>query len=84
MSGPGTGKSRMLDEMKGLLYEAAVRAKDQTLIDRMKKPYLFRVTFENGTQATGSLLNPDIPELDISYRMLYQLSTGNKIFWEFY
>ncbi|KAK1930433.1 hypothetical protein P3T76_014104 [Phytophthora citrophthora] len=80
MSGPGTGKSRMLDEMKGLLYEAAVRSKDQTLIDRMEKPYVFRVTFENGTQATGSLFNPAIPELDISYRMLYQFWTGGTTF----
>ncbi|KAK1947060.1 hypothetical protein P3T76_001070 [Phytophthora citrophthora] len=83
MSGPATGKSRMLDEMKGLMYEAAVRSEDQTLIDRMEKSYVFRVTFENGTQETGSLFNPDIPELNISYRMLYQLSSGSKRFGRF-
>ncbi|KAG1711953.1 hypothetical protein DVH05_009193 [Phytophthora capsici] len=83
LSGPGTGKSRMLDEMKGLLCEAAMRSEDQVLIDRMNSAYMFRVTFENGTPATGSLLNPDIPEYDISYRMLYQLSTGDKSFGSF-
>eukprot|EP00644_Phytophthora_capsici_P015162 jgi/Phyca11/575544/estExt2_Genewise1.C_PHYCAscaffold_750066 len=83
LSGPGTGKSRMLDEMKGLLCEAATRSEDQALIDRMNSAYMFRVTFENGTPAAGSLLNPEFPEYDISYRMLYQLSPRNKKFGSF-
>ncbi|KAG1688979.1 hypothetical protein DVH05_010248 [Phytophthora capsici] len=83
LSGPGTGKSRMLDEMKNLLCAAAIESKDQALVGRMKSAYMFRVTFENGTQATGSLLNRDIPEYDISYRMLYQLSTGEKPWGDF-
>ncbi|OQR89637.1 crinkler (CRN) domain-containing protein [Thraustotheca clavata] len=74
MSGPGTGKSRMLDEMKGLLCEAAVWSKNQALVKRMKSAYVFRVTFENGTAAVGSLLDGKNPEFDISYRMLYQLA----------
>ncbi|KAG9402538.1 hypothetical protein AC1031_007148 [Aphanomyces cochlioides] len=36
LSGPGTGKSRMQDEMKGLLCEAAVQSKNQALMKRME------------------------------------------------
>ncbi|GLE02973.1 hypothetical protein PINS_up011852 [Pythium insidiosum] len=74
LSGAGTGKSRMLDEMKDLLCRAATRSKNQALMDRMESAYVFRVTFENGTAATGSLLDPKNPDYDISYRMLYQLA----------
>eukprot|EP00644_Phytophthora_capsici_P018375 jgi/Phyca11/130142/e_gw1.91.72.1 len=83
LSGPGTGKSRMLDEMKNLLCAAAIESKDQALVGRMNSAYMFRVTFENGTPAAGSLLNPEFPEYDISYRMLYQLSTGEKPWGDF-
>ncbi|KAL3665701.1 hypothetical protein V7S43_009134 [Phytophthora oleae] len=41
----------------------------------MKSAYVFNVTFQNETSSTGSLLNRDHPEWDISFRMLYQLST---------
>jgi len=75
LSGPGTGKSRMLDEMQVLLCLAAEQSKKEDLMQRMKNAYVFHVSFENGTSATGKqLLNPEFPDFDISYRMLYQLS----------
>lgn len=64
----------MLDEMKGLLCRAATQSKNQALMDRMKSAYVFHVTFESGTSATGSLLDRDNPDFDVSYRMLYQLA----------
>ncbi|KAG7376546.1 hypothetical protein PHYPSEUDO_013157 [Phytophthora pseudosyringae] len=39
LSGPGTGKSRMLDEMQGLLCEAAELSDDRELASKMKKAY---------------------------------------------
>ncbi|KAG9411203.1 hypothetical protein AC1031_016841 [Aphanomyces cochlioides] len=78
LSGPGTGKSRMLDEMKSLLCKAAELAEDEELISRMKTAFEFRVTFENGTAAIGSLIDSANPEFDISYRMLYQLAKERK------
>jgi hypothetical protein len=74
LSGPGTGKSRMLDEMKGLLRTAAERSGNRELVSRMKKAYEFRVTFENGTSSLGPLLDEENPESDVSFRMLYQLA----------
>ncbi|KAG9402539.1 hypothetical protein AC1031_007149 [Aphanomyces cochlioides] len=62
----------MLDEMKGLLCEAAVRLKNQALVNRMESAYVFRVTFEDDSTNGGALLGN--PEFDISYRMLYQLA----------
>nr|ALV13261.1 CRN112c [Phytophthora sojae] len=78
LSGPGTGKSRMLDQMKGLMCAAAALSNNRKLKERMENAFVFSVTFENGTSATGSLLDRDNPEFDISYRMLYQLSKDKK------
>ncbi|KAE8971311.1 hypothetical protein PR003_g27972 [Phytophthora rubi] len=36
VGGPGTGKSRMLEEMKGLLCEAAKQSQQQELVERME------------------------------------------------
>jgi len=74
LSGPGTGKSRMLDEMKVLLYKAAEQSKNEDLMQRMRNAYVFHVTFENGTLANSELLDSKEAEFQVSYRMLYQLS----------
>ncbi|KAE9068544.1 hypothetical protein PF006_g29768, partial [Phytophthora fragariae] len=74
VGGTGTGKSRMLDEMKGLLCEAAKQSQQQDLVERMENTYVFRVTFEDETSSTGNLLDSDVPDFDVSYRMLYQLA----------
>ncbi|ETI35539.1 hypothetical protein F443_18128 [Phytophthora nicotianae P1569] len=78
LGGAGTGKSRTLDEMKGLLSAAAARSKNQALLDRMNSAYVFHVTFGNGTSPTGSLLDRDNPDYDVSYRMLYQLAKDRR------
>ncbi|KAE8984872.1 hypothetical protein PR003_g20167 [Phytophthora rubi] len=49
----------------------------------MKNAYVFRVTFENGTSSTGKLLDSDVPEFDVSYRMLYQLAKDRKPWMHF-
>jgi len=74
LGGLGTGKSRMLDEMKGLLCAAAEQSKKEDLMQRMRNAYVFHVTFENDSVSTGKLINSEVPDFDISYRMLYQLS----------
>nr|WNO07189.1 CRN effector protein [Phytophthora cinnamomi] len=81
LSGPGTGKSRMLDEMDGILLRAAELSGSQELVRRMQKVYIFHVTFENGTAAHGSLINPENPDYDVSYRMLYQLTKDRRTDW---
>ncbi|OWY98808.1 LOW QUALITY PROTEIN: Crinkler (CRN) [Phytophthora megakarya] len=53
-SGPGTGKSRMLDEMK-----------NQALIERMSSAYVFNVTLKNDTPTDGSVLDPQIPGFNV-------------------
>jgi len=68
------GKSRMLDEMKVLLCTTAEQSKTEDLMQRMRNAYVFHVTFENDSVLTGKLVNSKVPEFDISYQMLYQLS----------
>ncbi|KAL3670192.1 hypothetical protein V7S43_004507 [Phytophthora oleae] len=80
LSGQGTGKSRMLDEVKGLLCEAASQAENQEFLERMQNAYVFNVSFENDTAPVGSLWHPDDPRYGVSYRMLYQL-TKKKLNW---
>jgi len=68
------GKSRMLDEMKVLLCTTAEQSKTEDLMQRMRNAYVFHVTFESDSVLTGKLVNSKVPEFDISYQMLYQLS----------
>ncbi|KAK1941272.1 hypothetical protein P3T76_007138 [Phytophthora citrophthora] len=77
LSGPGTGKSRMLDEMPKLLREAAVQEEDPELLKRIQKAYVFNVTFENATAVSTAI---DNPTFEVCYRMLYQL-TKEKLDW---
>ncbi|KAF0703896.1 Aste57867_7477 [Aphanomyces stellatus] len=73
LSGCGTGKSRMLDEMKELFKLAANRATGEhksELQKRLSEAYVFKVNFENGT-----FYKNDFDEVhhEVSVRMLYQL-----------
>jgi len=45
VGGQGTGKSRMLEEMKVLLCAAAEQSKKEDLMQRMRNAYVFHVTF---------------------------------------
>ncbi|KAE9061779.1 hypothetical protein PF005_g30033, partial [Phytophthora fragariae] len=83
VGGRGTGKSRMLDEMKGLLCEAAKQSQQQELVERLENAYVFRVTFGGGTCTTGTLLDSGVPEFDVSYRMLYQLAKDRNEWTQF-
>lgn len=71
-SGPGTGKSRLLDEFQNLCLRALQKEKYEELYERLEKAYVFKVTFENGT--SYSKLRE--PSFEIGTRMLYQLSSS--------
>ncbi|EGZ28983.1 hypothetical protein PHYSODRAFT_469680, partial [Phytophthora sojae] len=73
LSGAGTGKSRMLDNMKSLLCGAAKLSKDEDLMARMESAYVFRITFADGPEQDSQLIDDIYGDLDISYRMIYQL-----------
>lgn len=71
-SGPGTGKSRLLDEFPGLCRAAS--ADDAVLAALLARAYVFKVSFENGTP-----FQPDAEAgLDgdtvVGTRMLWQLT----------
>ncbi|GMF34865.1 unnamed protein product [Phytophthora lilii] len=70
LSGPGTGKSRTLDEMQTLLKEAAKQANNQDLDQKMESACVFRMSFEYDTPVTKQLLDVESADLNISYRML--------------
>ncbi|KAF0685737.1 Aste57867_22416 [Aphanomyces stellatus] len=69
LSGCGTGKSRMLDEMKELFKLAAFRTQHD-LQKRICDAYVFKVNFENGTSYKADF---EESEYEVSVRMLYQL-----------
>ncbi|CAK4647752.1 unnamed protein product [Aphanomyces euteiches] len=77
LSGCGTGKSRMLDEMKELFKLAADRTAGEhksELQKRLSEAYVFKVNFENGTSYKNDFPKEnENEEFDISVRMLYQL-----------
>ncbi|KAF0689250.1 Aste57867_19282 [Aphanomyces stellatus] len=75
LSGCGTGKSRMLDEMKELFTSAAIRAEHGGLQERISDAYVFNVTFENATSYGAQF---EEAEHEVSVRMLYQLLGENK------
>lgn len=66
--GPGTGKSRLLDEFSIKMVD---RSDGEPEVGRMlKDAFVFKLSFENGT---GSLVSSDYPAHEIGCRMLYQL-----------
>ncbi|KAF0716953.1 hypothetical protein As57867_002565, partial [Aphanomyces stellatus] len=82
LSGCGTGKSRMLDEMKELFKLAANRATGEhksELQKRLSEAYVFKVNFENGT-----FYKNDFDEVhhEVSVRMLYQLIGKEGQIWD--
>ncbi|KAF0693323.1 Aste57867_15700 [Aphanomyces stellatus] len=79
LSGCGTGKSRMLDEMKELFKLAAVRAQHE-LQKRICDAYVFNVNFENGTSYNADF---EESEYEVSVRMLYQLLGKNQTWFHF-
>ncbi|KAG7395040.1 hypothetical protein PHYBOEH_004276 [Phytophthora boehmeriae] len=80
LGGAGTGKSRMLDKMKRLLCLAAERSKREDLAKRLRKAYVFKISFGGDS---GSLLQTEDAEFDITHRMVHQLSKDNKSWPEF-
>ncbi|KAF1324559.1 hypothetical protein FI667_g9722, partial [Globisporangium splendens] len=73
LGGPGTGKSRLLDEFPTVVQRQVFGdegSEDQVMMGLLKNAFTFKVTFENGTTAPGQFANP---AQAIGTRMLYQL-----------
>jgi hypothetical protein len=67
LSGPGTGKSRFLDELPDLLTNYSIGREFHELI---KGAYVCKVTFENGT---SGVVEGKSAGWQIAVRMMYQL-----------
>lgn len=76
-SGPGTGKSRLLDEFLDLCTESVHENKD--LLARFGGAYVFKISFENGTKTTVSADGT----LEVGTRMMFQLRATNKTWDQF-
>jgi hypothetical protein len=72
LDGPGTGKSRLLDEFPRVLQQQIVReeAGDPAMKQLLQKAFTFKVSFGNGTCYNGGF---SYPSKMIGTRMLYQL-----------
>ncbi|KAH9155929.1 hypothetical protein AeRB84_002123 [Aphanomyces euteiches] len=82
LGGPGTGKSRMLDEMKSILSKSAQASGDKELITRMNNAFEFRISLDSDTTRFSGLLDNMFPELDISCRFLYQMRDDVNESWD--
>jgi len=67
LSGPGTGKSRLLDEFHLLCKNACGDTGE--LAARLQDAYVFKLTFENGS--TG--FENDKMSIELGRRMMYQI-----------
>ncbi|EEY68339.1 crinkler (CRN) family protein, putative [Phytophthora infestans T30-4] len=73
LDGPGTGKSRLLDEFPKILQQDIFRDEtqgDPAMKQLLQTAYNFKITFENGTTKPGNFIDPGQA---IGTRMLYQL-----------
>ena len=64
-SGPGTGKSRLLNEFQNLCVHATIG--DKNFSELLSKAYSFRISFENGTKTKVG------GNLEIGTRMMFQV-----------
>ena len=69
-SGPGTGKSRLLEEFSVLCTKSV---KDKDLAARLSNAYIFKISFENGTRIQVSNDGNEV-----GTRMLFQLLGESK------
>jgi hypothetical protein len=77
LSGPGTGKSRFLDELPDLLRKYSDGQEYHKLIE---EAFIFKVTFENATSGVDQRKSA---EWEIAVRMMYQLLIQPLSFNEF-
>ncbi|KAE8962502.1 hypothetical protein PR001_g29687 [Phytophthora rubi] len=76
LDGPGTGKSRLLDEFPDVLQRQVGAQGTPAMKQLLQKAYTFKVTFENGTTDNHGISDPSKM---IGTRMLYQLQ--NSVDW---
>ncbi|KAI9994773.1 hypothetical protein PInf_011604 [Phytophthora infestans] len=80
LDGPGTGKSRLLDEFPNILQQQIFRDEtqgDPAMKQLLRNAYTFKITFENGTTDNYGLSDP---RKMMGTRMLYQLQ--DSVVWE--
>jgi hypothetical protein len=84
LSGPGTGKSRMLQEFPLILRTALSQKNEKSnenakvVFEKLQGAYVFNVGFENGTTYGGELLRN--ADEEIGTRMRFQMTS--KIGWD--
>ncbi|KAI9994921.1 hypothetical protein PInf_011764 [Phytophthora infestans] len=77
LDGPGTGKSRLLDEFPNVLQQRIFRDEtqgDPAMKQLLQTAYNFKITFENGTTDNYGISDP---RKMIGTRMLYQLQESD-------
>ena len=67
LSGPGTGKSRLLDEFHRIACDTC---NCQELLYKLEEAYVFKVSFENGTRESNGEMSG---AQEIGARMYFQL-----------
>ncbi|KAI9994926.1 hypothetical protein PInf_011773 [Phytophthora infestans] len=80
LDGPGTGKSRLLDEFPNVLQQQIFCDEtqgDPAMKQLLRNAYNFKITFENGTTKPGNFIDPGQA---IGTRMLYQLQ--DSVVWD--
>ncbi|CAG8472747.1 13632_t:CDS:1, partial [Gigaspora rosea] len=80
LSGAGTGKSRTANELPRLAKEYAEDIGDADLKKALEKPFVFNVSFENGTPL--NLTEEKAPTQAIGLRMLHQLLGKTRTAWD--
>lgn len=73
-SGVGTGKSRLLTELPGIVKR---KAQDAALKRRLEKSLTFNVSFENGTPYDGGYTFKSA-DMEVGTRMMFQMVLGEK------
>jgi hypothetical protein len=67
LSGPGTGKSRLLDEFQNMLCDSV---QNNEIAEMMRRALVFNISFENGTSGDPE---PFVSDYAIGGRMMYQM-----------
>src|SRR4051812_39644266 len=81
--GPGTGKSRFLQELVNIIRDKALNSGDQDIMSILGNAVILNVTYGNGTEASDFDMNIGA-EASVALRILYNYFVhGNESFTTF-